>query len=377
MINTTNMKKTTLVIIGIGLISWSCKTAEKEHKQQAVADSVYVDEYYTSLFDREEEGFTGGDGTYSVELPDGSTAWIFGDTFLGGVNKDGSRTRQVPMYIRNSVVIQEGDSLKTLHSMLDGLEASFVVHPSVLNEEGELTPDSVWFWPGDAYIENGDMYFFLSEFIQADTGMWGFQWEETWLAVYDLPEMEQKEIIRLPQGKESGVHLGHAVYPEDEYIYVYGAKGGKPHVARYPAGNFRAKWEYFNGSEWSDEPEDIKPMTDYSGSEQFSVFEYGDLYVMVSQAGNLSDEIYSFTADTPYGPWENKTMLYKTPIPDTTKNLFTYNAVAHPHLIENGELLISYNMNSKELADHFKNADIYRPRFIRVPLGIIDSRFEK
>ncbi|MFW5821238.1 MAG: DUF5005 domain-containing protein [Bacteroidota bacterium] len=118
-------------------------------------------------------------------------------------------------------------------------------------------------------------------------------------------------------------------------------------------------------------------MVDYSGSEQFSVFEYKDLYVMVNQAGNLSDEIYSFTSDSPYGPWENKTMLYKTPLPDSTENLFSYNAVAHPHLNESGELLISYNMNTMELADHFKNADIYRPRFIWVPMELIDSRFEK
>ncbi len=367
----------TLFIIGLALISWSCKTGNNETNKSSSSDKVYVEEYYTSLFDREKEGFTGGDGTYSVELSDGSTAWIFGDTFLGGVNPDGSRIRQVPMYIRNSVVIQDGDSLRTLYSTLDGMDASFAVHPAVLKGEGELTPDSIWFWPGDAYIENGDMYFFLSEFIQADTGMWGFQWEETWLAIYDLPELEQKEIISLPQGRKSGVHLGHAVYPGNQFTYVYGAKDGMPHVARYPAGNYEGQWEYFNGKDWSNEPEEIKAMVDYSGSEQFSVFEYENLYVMVNQAGNLSDEIYSFTSATPYGPWGNKAMLYKTPIPDTTKNLFTYNAVAHPHLIENGQLLVSYNMNSMELDDHFKNADIYRPRFIRVPMAIIDSRFEE
>lgn len=371
------MKKNTLFIIGLALISWSCKTGNKETNRSFSADEVYVDVYYTSLFDREEEGFTGGDGTYSLELPDGSTAWIFGDTFLGGVNPDGSRIRQVPMYIRNSIVLQKADSLRTLYSSLDGLDASFVVHPKVVNKEDELTPDSVWFWPGDAYIENGDMHFFLSEFIQADTGMWGFQWEDTWLAVYELPGMEQKDIIKLPQGAKSGVHYGHAVYPGNEYTYVYGTRGGKPHAARYPAGNFRDKWEYFSGKEWTKDPENIHPMIDYSGSEQFSVFEYEGLYVMVNQAGDLSDEIYSFTSETPYGPWENRTMIYKTPIPDTTVNLFTYNALAHPHLIKNGELLVSYNMNSMVLADHFKNADIYRPRFIRIPMGIIDSSFEK
>src|SRR5207244_1521048 len=33
------------------------------------------------------EGWTGADGTYSVPLPDGRTAWLFSDTFLGPVNQ--------------------------------------------------------------------------------------------------------------------------------------------------------------------------------------------------------------------------------------------------------------------------------------------------
>jgi hypothetical protein len=61
-----------------------------------------------------------------------------------------------------------------------------------------------------------------------------------------------------------------------------------------------------------------------------------------------------------------------TPLPEDNKNLFTYNAMAHPEFTENGMLLISYNMNSNNLGDHFRDADIYRPRFIRVPLKIID-----
>ena len=41
---------------------------------------------------READGFTGGDGVYSVPLPDGRTAWFFGDSFIGGVREDGSRS---------------------------------------------------------------------------------------------------------------------------------------------------------------------------------------------------------------------------------------------------------------------------------------------
>ncbi len=43
-----------------------------------------------------------------------------------------------------------------------------------------------------------------------------------------------------------------------------------------------------------------------------------------------------------------------------------YNAKAHPHLSPPGELLIRYNVDSSDFWGQFKNADIYRPRFIRL-----------
>ena len=46
-----------------------------------------------------------------------------------------------------------------------------------------------------------------------------------------------------------------------------------------------------------------------------------------------------------------------------------YNAKAHPHLSRPGELLISYNVNTFDFwGDFFRDADIYRPRFIRLKL---------
>lgn len=355
---------------------FSCKM-EKKETASGDSQAVTTDEYYTSLFDRTGDGFTGGDGTYSVKLPDGRTAWIFGDTFIGGVNPDNTRRKEVPIYIRNSVVIQDGDSLETLYSMYDGLKASFVKPPAVVFTVGAASEDSVWFWPGDAYIENGDFHLFLSEFTQVDTGMWDFRWENSWLAVYELPGFQQKSITLLPQGRKTGVHLGHAVMMNDQFTYVYGLKEGKPYVSRYPPGDFNGRWEYFDGSGWSQNPLDIKAMADFSGSEQFSVFKLKDLYILVTQMGGFSTEIGSFTSDSPWGPWQNKTVLYKTPVPDTTTNIFTYNALAHPDLIKDGKLLVSYNMNSMVLEDHFRNADIYRPRFIRVPLEMIDSSLVK
>ena len=68
-------------------------------------ESVYVcrDSTYIKLFTR-DQGWTGGDATYSVDLKNGKTLWMFGDTFINQVNPD--RSRPSFRLINNSVVLQ-------------------------------------------------------------------------------------------------------------------------------------------------------------------------------------------------------------------------------------------------------------------------------
>jgi len=362
----------------IAVCSCTNRTGSSENPGLPESKTVPAD-YFTNLFIRDCCGFTGGDGTYSVLLPDGRTVWIFGDTFLGTVNPDLTRERLSPMFIRNSFVVQDGDSLSTLHQVRPTHDASMVIPPAPNGQE-ELSEDSVWFWPGDGLIENGKLLVFMSQFTQLDTGMWGFHWQSTWLATFKLPDLTEEHIVEIPYGKATMVHYGHAVLEEEEFTYVYGArkdrdKKSRAHVARYPAGNVNGVWEFYTGKEWTENPDLTRPMGKMHASEQFTVLKIKEKYVYITQMDWFSRDICSFTSDTPYGPWGNKTLLYTTPIPGEDKNLITYNAIAHPQFIEEKHILLSYNMNSFALGDHFRNADIYRPRFVWVPLEIIDPGF--
>jgi hypothetical protein len=69
-------------------------------------------------------------------------------------------------------------------------------------------------------------------------------------------------------------------------------------------------------------------------------------------------------ASSPTGPFENKRVLYCTP--ESSDVIFTYNSFVHPELSDEGELRISYNINSFDFSLLFKNADYYRPKFIRI-----------
>src|SRR3989442_1562311 len=72
---------------------------------------------------------------------------------------------------------------------------------------------------------------------------------------------------------------------------------------------------------------------------------------------------------SPIGPWGSAIPVYHAPEPDIDPaNVYTYNAKGHPHLSRPGEMLISYNVNTFDFNENINNADIYRPRFIRLPL---------
>ena len=69
---------------------------------------------------------------------------------------------------------------------------------------------------------------------------------------------------------------------------------------------------------------------------------------------------------SPTGPFGPPITIYTCPEPDLRSGIFCYNAKAHPHLSNPGELLISYNVNTTNFADNLRFSDIYRPRFIRL-----------
>jgi hypothetical protein len=370
------MNKILLFFIVAAAMLSGCRSSQPDESSSS-ADTALPDTLFNDRFLGDCGGFTGGDGTYSVLLPDGRTAWIFGDTFIEGVNPDNTREPQDPIFVRNAVVVQDGDQMTTLYQRVHGKRASFAIHPDS-RKEGHLLEDSVWFWPGDGYVERDQLRIFYSEMVQADTGMWGFDWRGTWIGSYSLPDLEEIELVKLRDRSETHLRFGHAVCEEGDLLYVYGAGDEKnPYAARYMRGGFAGPWEYFDGEKWQDDIDRAAPMGEIHGSEQFSVFPLDERYVLVTQMNGISDEICSFTSVSPFGPWENKQLLYTTPLPDSTDNLFTYNAVAHPQFTEDGMLLISYNTNSYVLQDHFNNALVYRPRFIRVPVELILEESEK
>ncbi len=362
-----------LLLIATALLFAACNSIQKsDEENQTGNDSVYVDTAFMEFFARDCCGVTGSDGFYSVLLPDERTVWIFGDSFLGIVNPDGTREKRSPVFIRNAFAVQDGDSLRSLYQVIDGWESSLVIPPDAVKGT-EFSEDSLWYWPGDGFVENGKLKVFMTAFYQADTGNWGFAWTGANLATFSLPGLELEKIDHFDYPGEVEVHWGHAVCDEaPDYTYIYGAGDKFPYVARAPKGEILKPWEFYTGSEWVNDSRLAKPMTDWKGSEQFSVIKLKDKYVLLTQCGEfLASSLCSATSDLPYTGWENKKELWEIQPLKRVKDLFAYNPVAHPQFMEGDDLLVSYCVNSFNLDDLFEDAGKYRPVFIRVPVHLI------
>ncbi|MBC8172372.1 MAG: DUF5005 domain-containing protein [Chitinophagales bacterium] len=320
---------------------------------------------YNNFFTRYGNGWTGGDATYSVQLPDGRNVWTFGDSFLDTVFAD--RSRPATGLIRNCFVVQDGMGYDDFTTLVTGT----IDDPDALVDTPD--PDNEWYWPGDGTVSGGDFYVFMLLFNRTGTGGFDFEYVRTDLVKFSLPDIT--EISRTTVwDSDADVLFGAAIFEEGGYVYVYSPESAGflkyVQLARYPADDLYAEREYYNAVDetWQSEypaaegrlKKTSTSLVDVSA--QFSVFYSAGKYRLVTQEGLLGKRIYTYESTTPTGPWTGKTKIYTTP---EGPDLLTYNAFVH-HDITNaaGYMLMSYNTNPTDFFDLFSNADTYRPKFV-------------
>ena len=305
---------------------------------------------YENLFKR-TSGWTGADGTYSYPLPDGRTLWGFSDTFFGEVI-DGAR-KEPFRFVNNSLVVEEGGKIEFLPA-------------PVFTPPGKKS----WFWLFDG-TDSGELL--LGEFDGHGDGGFGFRQVGLWHARYrvDSDKARVLELSKLPHFvSEKGrlITFGPAILQTKAWLYLYGVAdrdGGRHSVlARAPRESLSqpGTWRFFDGSAWSKEISKVETLFTGAAMEA-SVHQTQDggyLYVG-SDAGGMGTDIVARYAKSPEGPWGEPVPVGKAP--EHGGDIFAYNAKAHPELTREGRLLVSYNVNTSDLAKVVADADIYRPRF--------------
>jgi hypothetical protein len=304
--------------------------------------------------------------------------WLFGDTLRGEV-KDGGRAGAV--MVHNTLGVQSG------HGADAGLR--FIFGCSKKGEPAAVfapADGKGWFWPQAALRLGGRLFVFLPQIdATKEGGAFGFRHVGQWLAVVENPDDEPKA-WRVKQHKlpfaefttERERSWGSALLEADGQVYVYGyeARGKKIGerrltVARVPADKLDdfAAWRFRTVEGWSDKPAETAALADGLATE-FSVCRTPGRkgYIAVYTENGLSDRIVGRFANTPEGPWSSPLLLYQCPEMAKDKGVFCYAAKAHPWAASGDELLVSYCVNSWEFARLFRDAKVYRPKFVRVRL---------
>ncbi len=368
---TPSQTLTTRVILSIVIIVLMA-ACERQSDQQVVRD-----EHFNSLFHLDSGGVTGADGTISIALPDGRSVFMMGDSFLGKV--ENNRRDPNTHMMNNSFIVVNDDQTDTraLYQGTYDQPRSFLVPPDSTKAE--------WYWPGHGFARDSVIHLFMSEFWKPREGQWGFEFLGTDYLRLSYPGFEVLSREDFSFTNINQVHWGHAVVDDGDYVYIYGSRveekdqimsEASAHVmrAQIKQNGALGDFMFFNGSRWVEDPKQTRPMKGIgaSVSEQFSVFQYKDQYVLLTQQrGMQNGKIFTYVSRKPTGPWGNETMIHETTEQKKDSTMFTYNAMAHPQYIKDGRLLVCYNLNSLHPPDIMKDVRKYRPRFLRVPMEMI------
>jgi len=338
-------------------------------------------------FDRAREprpGWTGGDGSYPVRLPDGRVAWLFGDSFVGAV-ADGTRPARRPGppparaapsgLVRNAIVVQDGTRLATLHGPVDPVSRAPRALLRPAREAG------AWYWPAGGFVEDGRLRVLAHEF-RAGAQPGGFEWTgRNRIVTLGLPGLAQLgDAPMYGRADGSEVQWGVAVLEEADYTYLYGVRdlGGPLHVkhthlARFPRGGSHGFWQFWDGAGWSPSPwasaalagapgrAGPAPLTGIAGS----VVKVGASYLLLA-IPDFGTAIEARLSCSPAGPWGPQRRLYDIPELRRPTGDRAYLARAYP---DGGGLLVAYSLGPGGRGGDFSRASYYRPRYLRVRTG--------
>lgn len=330
---------------------------------------------------RGDERWRGADGAWSVDLGEGRTLWLFGDTIIDPQGRGSRRGAEITM-VSNTLAIQRGDnpehaSVRYFWSTReDGSPGAFFP-----DEEG------VRHWPGHAAMLEGALLIFLVRVRDADTdlGFEAFDWSAA--LVHNPEEDPDAWNITRVDGPKSGMQVivgASGVIVEDGFLYAFSSLEpgtGRIFLARVPADDAaegdlsRIRW-------WSERcgwvaPEQAEasatPVFTHLGTACTVHFdERSGRYINLRTLGFGEADVVMRTAPALTGPWSSDTLLYAPP-EKSKPDIWIYQGKAHPHLT-GADLVATYCTNSFEFADLFSDEDLYYPRFLR--LRRVEGRLE-
>lgn len=348
--------------------------------QNTVAQhTVQPDSSFTDrLLPPDAEGISGADGTLSIDLGAQGSLFIWGDSFIGPVEND-RRVLSTKFILGNTATLWNGQTACSLYGGTFEEPLPFIATDS---SEKDLT----WYWPGDGYIEGQQLYLFMSKYgnKRGHLGPFAFTYQGCDFVVVDRRTMRVQSRHSLLDSNSS-VHYGHGVLRVGSYLYLYGSEAdnvqfrSEIHVMRFPWRDGVPELsspQYWDGHRWNRHADSSRALEGiYSAvSEQFSIRQINGKIVLLNQDRyQVPGQIYLYQSTRPEGPFINEQLIHTIQEPELEQDsLFTYNAMMHPQIRRHGCFLVSYNVNTFRDQLAWEKASVYRPRFLWIPLSILE-----
>lgn len=325
--------------------------------------------------------FQGGDVGASVQLQDGRTLMVFGDT-LRSPGYDGQR------FVRNSMLVMEQDCLQ----MVSPADHGALIPDRVGKTSGAGAGTPVGYWPMSIGREARPGYDLVAVTAQrvrsSGEGQGAFDFENLGpaIAVFVVPRGGTPQLVALRDIGEDDADpnrptWGAAAAVSDGWAYLYGTSnpqqdlvfGYSLSVARVRPDEIldESKWRFWDGQGWARDAGRAAELIPAQGgtSQTLSVFEQdGTWYALSKRDEFLGSDLTVWTAPGPQGPFTAHGALAELPS-DTVRGELRYMPLAHPGLLpEPGTMVVSYSRNRTDVDQIIKNPLAYRPRFLRVEL---------
>lgn len=259
------------------------------------------------------------------------------------------------------------------------------------NSEFSKKDKHAWFWLQDGIIHNSKLYS-LPYVVTSDlTQREGFQFKIEGIALteteiengkIDFSKTKQKMTSLYREHNKIIYNLGSCFYNNtyssneknpDGYIYIYGyinnqkesfEFGNQLIVSRIKEEDFPNlnKLTFYSNGEFVSDILQATPILNHVSCEM-SIHQDNDCYIAIFTYDVQSKYIAYSISKTPYGPFEKTNICYVCP-ENLCPHMYLYNAKAHPHLSKEGDILVSYNVNTSNFDENIKYGRTYGPRFL-------------